>query len=110
MAGETIQLSSVVWLLFLDTYSVLEEFFTDIDIPFDCEFLVVLQEDGRIALTEVYRVSPTYPLQTCLFGNWTADGRLIGPTLGFYKRRNNLQGLVLKTGTVQVRTLIETFS
>jgi hypothetical protein len=82
---------------------MLEEFFTDINIPFDCEFVVVEQEDGRTALTEVYRASPAHPLQTCLFGNWTAEGGLIGPTLGFYERRKNLQGLLLKTGTIQAR-------
>lgn len=90
-------------MLFLDTNSVPKEFFADIDVPFDCEFLVVLQEDGRITLTEVYRVSPTNPLQARLFGNWTADRRLIGSTAGFYERRKNLEGLELKTGTVEVR-------
>jgi len=53
-------------------------------------------------LTELYRVSPTYPLQTYLFGNWTAEKGLSVSTVGFYKRRNNLQGLVMKTGTAQV--------
>jgi hypothetical protein len=101
---EEIQLSSIVWLLFLDTYSILEKFFADINIPFDCEFLVVLPKDDSIVLTEVYRVSHAYPLQTYHFGNWTADRGLIGPTLGFYRRRNSLQGLVLKTGTINVRT------
>jgi hypothetical protein len=101
--AEKIQLSSIVWLLFLDTHSTLEKFFVDIDIPFDCEFLVVLQEDDRIVLTEVYRVSHAYPLQTYHFGNWTAGRGLIGPTKGFLKRRNDLQGLVLKTGTINVR-------
>jgi hypothetical protein len=101
--AEEIRLSSIIWLLFLDTYSKLEKFFVNINIPFDCEFLVVLQQDGRIVLTEVYRVSHAHPLQTYHFGNWTASKGLIGPTAGFYKRRNDLQGLVLKTGTVNVR-------
>jgi hypothetical protein len=101
--AEKIQLSSVVWLLFPETYSTLEKLFLDINIPFDCEFLVALQEDDHIVLTEVYRVSQAYPLQTYHFGNWTVSRSLIGPTMGFSKRRNDLQGLVLKTGTINVR-------
>jgi hypothetical protein len=86
-------------LLFLDTNASLEEFFTDINIPFDCEFLVAQPEYGDIVtLTEVYRVSPTLPLQTYRFGNWTPGDGLTWPSQGFYQRRNNLQGLLLKTG------------
>ena len=97
-------MSNVIWLLFIDCCYILEELFVDIYIPFDCEFIVVLQIDGHTILTELYRVSPTYPLQTYLFGNWTAERGLSVSTVGFYKRRNNLKGLVMKTGTVQVRT------
>ncbi|XP_021923396.1 uncharacterized protein LOC110831556 isoform X3 [Zootermopsis nevadensis] len=92
-------MSNFFWLLFLDKSSSLEEFFTDINIPFDCEFLVAQPEnDHAVGLTEVYRVSPTLPLQTYRFGNWTPDGGLTWPSRGFYHRRNNLQGLTLKTG------------
>jgi len=62
--------------------------------------------DGHKILTELYRVSPTYPLQSYLFGNWTAERGLSVSTVGFYKRRNNLQGLVMKTGTVQVQQYV----
>ncbi|XP_021923390.1 probable glutamate receptor [Zootermopsis nevadensis] len=93
--------SRVIWLLFLDKNSSLEELFTDINIPFDCEFLVAQPEDDHaVGLTEVYRVSPTLPLQTYRFGNWTPDGGLTWPSRGFYHRRNSLQGLVLKTAVI----------
>ncbi|XP_033607560.1 probable glutamate receptor isoform X2 [Cryptotermes secundus] len=89
--------SRAVWLLFLDTNAYLEEFFTDINIPFDCEFLVAQSQNGDvIALTEVYRVSPTLPLQTYRFGNWSPGGGLTWPSQGFYQRRNNLQGHVIR--------------
>jgi hypothetical protein len=91
-------------LLFLDSCYIPEEFFAYINIPFDCELIVILQMGGHIILAEVYRVSPTYPLQTYLFGNWTAEKGLSVSNVGFYKRRNNLKGLVMKTGTVQVYT------
>jgi hypothetical protein len=84
--------------MFMETHSLLENFFTFIDIPFDCEFLIACREDdGFINLTEVYRVNTTGPLQTHRFGNWTPHGGLFGPELGFYQRRNSLQGLALKT-------------
>jgi hypothetical protein len=56
-------------------------------------------------LTEVYRVSPTLPLQTYRFGNWTAGGGLTCPSEGLYTRRNNLQGAELKIGIQQVQCL-----
>jgi hypothetical protein len=96
-------MSDFCWLLFLDTNTSLEQFFTDINIPFDCQFLVAQPHgDHVVVLTEVYRVSPTLPLQTYRFGNWTAGGGLTWPTQGLYRRRNNLQGLTLKTGTTDV--------
>jgi hypothetical protein len=60
--------SKAIWLLSLDTSMSLEKFFTDINIPFDCQFLVAqpqsAQSDHFVVLTEVYRVSPKLPLQT----------------------------------------------
>jgi len=67
--------------LFLDTNTSLEQFFTDINIPFDCQFLVAQPQSDHVdVLTEVYRVSPTLPLQTYCFGNWTAGGSLAWPS------------------------------
>jgi hypothetical protein len=56
------------------------------------------EDDHVVVLTEVYRVSPTLPLQTFPFGNWTPASGLNWPSQGFYDRRNNLQGLALKAG------------
>jgi hypothetical protein len=96
-------MSGAIWLLFLDTNTSLVQFFTDINIRFDCQFLVAQpQSDHVVLLTEVYRVSPTLPLQTYRFGNWTAGGGLTGPSEGLYRRRNNLQGLAVKAGISQV--------
>jgi hypothetical protein len=48
-------MSEFFWLLFLDKNSPLEEFFTDINIPFDCEIQVAQPEDDYVVdLTEVY--------------------------------------------------------
>lgn len=59
----------------------------------------------EFVLTEVYRVSPSLPLQTRRLGN-CADGRAVSwPSQYLYGRRNKLQGLVLKTGVAEVRFL-----
>jgi hypothetical protein len=91
-------------VLFLDTNTSLEQFFTDINIPFDCQFLVAQpQSDHVLVLTEVYRVNPTLPLQTYRFGNWTAGGGgLTWPSQGLYRRRNNIQGNNLRTVHINV--------
>jgi hypothetical protein len=81
----------------------LDQFFTNINIPFDCQFLVAQPHgDNVVVLTEVYRVSPTLPLQTYRFGNWTAGGGLTWPAQGLYRRRNNLQGHAIRATHVNV--------
>jgi hypothetical protein len=96
--------SRAIWLLFLDTKTSLEQFFTDINIPFDCQFLVAQpQNDHVVMLTEVYRVSPTLPLQTYCFGNWTAGDGLTWPSQGLYRRRNNLKGFTIQATRLNVR-------
>jgi hypothetical protein len=95
--------TKAIWLLFLDTNTSLEQFFTDINIPFDCQFLVAQpQSDHVVVLTEVYRVSPTLPLQTYRFGNWTAGGGLTWPSQGFYMRRKNLKGFTIQATKLNV--------
>ncbi|KAJ4428309.1 hypothetical protein ANN_24328, partial [Periplaneta americana] len=97
-------MADFIWLLFLDS-SDLDHFFLGSDIPFDCEFLVAQQLDSQsqvVQLTEVYRVSPTMALQQSFFGNWTPIDGLWTTSLSFYERRNNLQGLTLKTAYYHV--------
>jgi hypothetical protein len=97
------QASRAIWLLFLDTNTSLEQFFTDINIPFDCQFLVAQpQVDHVVVLTEVYRVSPTLPLQKYCFGNWAAGGGLTWPSQGLYRRRNNLEGHIIRGTHIKV--------
>jgi hypothetical protein len=84
----------------------LENFFAGIDIPFDCEMVVAQPGNSHeFVLTEMYRVSPSLPLQTHRLDNCTDGGAVSWPSQHFYGRRNKLQGLVLKTGVVEVRFL-----
>jgi len=81
----------------------LEQFFIDINIPFDCQFLVAQpHSDQVVVLTEVYRISSTLPLQKNCFGNWTAGGGLTWPSQGFYMRRKNLKGLTIQATKLNV--------
>ncbi|XP_069681549.1 probable glutamate receptor [Periplaneta americana] len=85
------------WLLFLDAGTQIVEFFTDINIPFDCEFLVAQPADGGILLTEIYRVAPTLPLQVYRLGTWTPESGMNLSTLSFYQRRSHVHGIQIKT-------------
>jgi hypothetical protein len=88
----------------LDTNTSLEQFFTDINFPFDCQFLVAQpQSDHVVVLTEVYRVSATLPLQTYSFGNWTAGGGLTSHLQGIYMRRKNLNGFTIQAAKLNVK-------
>jgi hypothetical protein len=89
-------MSKARWLLILDkTNYTLEELFVDVNIPFDCEFLVVHKEDDRnFVFTEVYRVGRSLPLRTIQFANLSYLAR------GFIKRRPDLQGLVLRSAVI----------
>jgi hypothetical protein len=82
----------------------LEQFFTNINIPFDCQFLVAQpQIDHIVLLTEVYRVSPTLPLQTYRFDTWIAGSDLKRHLQDFYMRRKNLKGLTIQATHLNVR-------
>jgi hypothetical protein len=100
-------MSKATWMLFLDTTWPLDEFFSGVYIPFDCEFVVVQSAgDEGVILTEVYRVSPSFPLQKYRFGTWSAGDGFFCTDKGFYQRRDNLQGLALKTASLKVSVLV----
>lgn len=104
------RVSAVTWLLFLQSVhnnATLEDIFSDIDIPFDCQFLVAqTTNDDVTVLTEVYRVAKHLSLQTHNYGAWSAASGFRAPERRLNSRRNNLQGFVLKAGTVHVRILV----
>jgi hypothetical protein len=82
------------WLLFIDTTASLDHVFRDLDIPFDCEFLVA-QQSGKVSLTEVYRVHHLQPLQKYRVANWSSAGGFAWTTTSFNTRRGDLQGVLI---------------
>jgi hypothetical protein len=85
----------------MDTTISMEEFFADIYIPFDSEFLVaqhysrVDNDKYEVSLTEVYRIRNTLPLQQYRVANWSAVSGLSWTNAGMQQRRD-LQGVVIR--------------
>jgi hypothetical protein len=83
----------------------LEEFFVDIDIPLDCEFLVA-QRSGRaeeecdVSLTEVYNLQPSRQVQTNFVAKWSSKDGLKWSEVSFFERRGDLRGISLKSAMI----------
>jgi hypothetical protein len=87
------------WLLFLDRTMSLEDYFSDIHVPVNCEFLVAEEQDftkdkcSEVTLTEVFRVHRTHPLQTYSKGTWSSCDGFAWSTVPFDKRRGDFMVL-----------------
>lgn len=85
----------------MDSAVLMEEFFADIYIPFDSEFLVaqhssaVENDNFEVSLTEVYRIRDTLPLQQYRVANWSSVSGLSWTTVTVQQRRD-LQGVVIR--------------
>jgi hypothetical protein len=85
------------------TVSSLEEVLDDINIPFDCEFLIGRQgEDGVVVLTEVYRTGTGGQILNSSFGYWISKMKFRFPSADFYSRRSSLRGLFISAATIEV--------
>jgi hypothetical protein len=95
-------MSKSKWLLFLDSITSLEDFFSDIHIPLDCEFLVAQRSNGtedgdlEVSLTEVYNVHHTRPLQINPVARWGSNSGITWSEVFFLDRRADLQGIWMK--------------
>jgi len=92
------------WLLFLDRTMSLEDYFSDIHVPVNCEFLVAQEQDvtkdkcSAVTLREVFRVHWSHPLQTYSKGVWSSCDGFAWSTVPFDKRRGDLHGAVIPSG------------
>ncbi|KAJ4445619.1 hypothetical protein ANN_12301 [Periplaneta americana] len=84
------------WFLALNGVTS-EQFFKDVDIPFDCLFIVA-RSSGHVAinLTEVYRVDASLPITESPYCTWTARKGLSCPEANFFRRRSTLRDLSLR--------------
>ena len=93
-----------MWLKFFETEDP-SDYLDNMDIPFDCVFLLAVPSNNtraKFTLTEVYRVSPTSPVNFFHFGEWSPSVGLISTEDGFYERRRTLDGVVLRTAVLSV--------
>jgi hypothetical protein len=93
------------WLLFLDSMTSLEEFFADIYIPLDCEFLVAqrsgrTEEEREVSLTEVYNLHPSRQVQTNIVAKWSSKHGHKWSENSFFERRRDLRGITLKSAMI----------
>lgn len=91
------------WLLFLSNNSSIEEVFSQINIPLDCEFLVAQRHKEEVQLSEVYRVHASYPLEVHRLGSWSRAEGLQWTSGHILQRRGNLRGLLLRATLALVR-------
>jgi hypothetical protein len=95
------------WLWFADSSLILEHAFTDVYIPFDCEFLVAREDlRGHVTLLEVYRMNRTMPLLSLQLAVWSLQFGLLWDERSLYERRNHLHGVRFKAVTFQVKRLL----
>lgn len=94
-------ISSGKWLLFYDSVTPLNEFFRDIHIPLDSQFLVAQWSSHEQArFTEVYHIDHRLPLQIKWVGNWSFTAGLTWTNTSHVHRRSDLQGLIIKSGFI----------
>ncbi|KAJ9586524.1 hypothetical protein L9F63_019821 [Diploptera punctata] len=94
LIAEIIRVSDAVWLIF----SKSENMFENWNIPIDCELLIAIQNVNGTFLQEVYRLSPSHPLQFHNFCIPNFHKNISCTVRSLYQRRLNLKGLALKTG------------
>ncbi|XP_011175399.2 uncharacterized protein LOC105207561 [Solenopsis invicta] len=93
------------WLVFFGNETSIMEFFFEIYVPFDCEFMVAQSSPnviGREIITEVYRVDRGKELRSEQFGVWDIKHGLKGPRNGRepYIRRKDLFGQNIRVTSV----------
>jgi hypothetical protein len=98
ISGESI-ISSGLWLMFFSASST-EEYFTEINVPYDSEFLLVQsasRNDG-LSLTEVYQNHPSRALQRHSVAIWSSAGGFVWSPTSLLVRRGDLHSTVVRVG------------
>ncbi|GFG35094.1 hypothetical protein Cfor_00636, partial [Coptotermes formosanus] len=96
------------WLLFLEKMMSLEDYFSEIHVPINCEFLVAQEQDvtkggcSEVTLTEVFYVHRTRPLQTYRIGTWSSCDGVTWSTVPSDKGKGDLHGAVIQSGIYSV--------
>jgi hypothetical protein len=80
--------------------SSLEEYFTEINIPYDSEFILVqsVGRNAKLSLTEVYQDHPSRSLQRQSVANWSSGGGFTWSPIPLLNRRGDLHSIVVRVG------------
>lgn len=80
--------------------SSIEEYFTEINIPYDSEFILVqsVGRNAKLSLTEVYQDHPSRNLQRHRVANWSSGGGFIWSPIPLLNRRGDLHNIVVRVG------------
>jgi hypothetical protein len=78
----------------------IEEYFTEINIPYDSEFLLVqsVSRNAKLSLTEVYQDHPSRTLQRHRVANWSSRGGFVWSPIPLFNRRDDLHNIVMRVG------------
>ncbi|XP_017796565.1 PREDICTED: probable glutamate receptor [Habropoda laboriosa] len=92
--SEWIAMAYPTWLLFLRDGTNLEEFLSNVHVPFDCMLMVAQRDtEGNVEIVQdVYRIARGDVLRSMKFAAWDQAGGFRAPRLGLYQRRHDLQG------------------
>ncbi|XP_033607020.1 glutamate receptor 1-like [Cryptotermes secundus] len=97
-------MADAVWLLFLE--KSVDQFFEDVYIPVDCEFLVAQRRGGNVVLlTEIYRMDKGLPLQHKEFGIWNQSG-LHASRESLVRRRSHFHGFTITATSINSPPLV----
>ncbi|KAF3429742.1 hypothetical protein E2986_05555 [Frieseomelitta varia] len=96
LVSKWIAMAYPTWLLFLRDETRIEEFLSDVYIPFDCMMMATQRdagsEDAGEVIRDVYQISREDDLRSMSFGKWDPKSGFRGPRLGLYQRRHDLHG------------------
>ncbi|KAJ4432614.1 hypothetical protein ANN_21237 [Periplaneta americana] len=91
------------WILFLNSTISVQEYFANIYVPVDCEFLVTREAEDSgfdVTLVEVYRPSSSAPLQVHPVANWSATRGMLWTSVTLLNRRKDLHGVCIKAAMI----------
>nr|QNL15103.1 ionotropic receptor 6 [Aulacocentrum confusum] len=96
-----IDMSYPNWLIFFRNETKIQNFFSDIYVPFDCTFMVSTSEfEDQETILEVYQIERDKELRQGLFGTWDIENGIKLSTSSLYQRRNDLFGQTLRVVSV----------
>lgn len=95
------------WLIFFGDDTSIEDYFKDMYIPFDCNFLVAQKDSSGTAetITEVYQIEPDTPIIRGTFATYNEQDGVKTTTITFYDRRSDLRGKHFRVTSIEVITI-----